>query len=150
MFKHLDSVDTAGIGTVGIYDDEQAFRTGQAPLRTFRLKAKPTKGQSVFDALTEQAAATDADSPELGIEALKNAVQAHLDATAQADDWDSIYTAALRASFAGPYQANGIAYATWMDACWLRCHEVEAEVLAGKRAVPSADELIGLLPVFKG
>ena len=77
-------------------------------------------------------------------------MQAHLDATAQADDWDSIYTAALRASFAGPYQANGIAYATWMDACWLRCHEVEAEVLAGKRAVPSADELIGLLPVFKG
>ena len=43
MFKHLDSVDTAGIGTVGIYDDEQAFRTGQAPLRTFRLKAKPTR-----------------------------------------------------------------------------------------------------------
>lgn len=88
-------------------------------------------------------------TPEQIIADLKNAVQAHLDATAQADDWDNIYTASLRASFAGPYQARGVKYAKWMDACWLRCHEIEAQVFSGQRAVPTPDELIAALPLFE-
>lgn len=77
---------------------------------------------------------------------LVQAVQDHLDATARADDWDSIYTAALRAAFPGPWQAKGIAYAQWMDACWQKCHEVEAAVAVGQRAVPTPEDLIAELP----
>ena len=77
---------------------------------------------------------------------LVQVVQDHLDATARADDWDNIYTAALRAAFLGPWQAKGIAYAQWMDACWQRCHEIEAAVSAGSRAVPTETQLIAELP----
>lgn len=77
---------------------------------------------------------------------LTAAVQTHLDSTARADGWDSIYTASLRAAFPGPWQAKGVAYATWMDSCWMKCHDVQAAVAAGIRPIPTVTELVAELP----
>lgn len=77
---------------------------------------------------------------------LQLAVQAHLDAAAQADGWNSIYTASLRSAFPGPWQAKGIAYASWMDACWDVCFQVQEAVAAGTRPVPTDADLIAELP----
>lgn len=92
-------------------------------------------------------AVDDESRPGPTLEDFEAAVQAHLDAAAQARGWDSIYTAALRASFAGPYQDEGLAFAQWMDACWQRCHVVMSTVAAGLVAAPeSTDALIVQLP----
>ncbi len=78
--------------------------------------------------------------------ALEQAVQAHLDAACATRRWDNIRTAALRAGYPGPYQAEAIAWAQWMDACWVRALSVMNDVLARKMAEPTAAELVAMLP----
>jgi hypothetical protein len=76
------------------------------------------------------------------------AVQNHLDSAAQAEGYDNIFTASLRASFVGPYQAEGLIFAQWMDSCWETCYTIKAEVENATRAIPTESELIALLPVL--
>jgi len=75
-------------------------------------------------------------------------IQEHLDLTAQAHGYDNIHSAALRAGFEGPFRAEGIAFAQWMDGCWLQAYSVLDEVKAALRPVPDKEELIALLPPF--
>ena len=82
------------------------------------------------------------------LEKYKVAHDAHLDTAAQAMRYDSIHTAALRAGFAGPFQAEGIAFAQWMDACNATGYEVMAEIIAGTRPALAVNEYIGLLPIL--
>ena len=42
-----------------------------------------------------------------------------------------------------------IALGDWIDGCWLKCHEVMNDVLAGSRPVPTSEELVAELPVFE-
>ena len=83
------------------------------------------------------------------IAALTAAIQQHLNAAARAKNYDNIHTAALRAAFAGPYQAEGLAYAQWMDACWAHGYQVLADAQAALRPVPTAAELIAELPTLE-
>lgn len=73
-------------------------------------------------------------------------VQSYLDKTAQLRGWDTIYTAAIRAGYSGPYQTEGVAFGEWMDACWITAHSLLAEVQNGERSIPTPEEVIGLLP----
>lgn len=75
-------------------------------------------------------------------------VQDHLDAQAKLSGYDSIHTAAIRAGYPGPYQVEGIKFATWMDNVWVFCYAVLANVQAGTRSIPSLAELIAELPVL--
>ena len=72
----------------------------------------------------------------------------HLNAAARARRYDSIHTAALRAGYAGPYQAEGQAFAEWMDACNAVGYQIMDEVGAGTRAPLSIEEYLGLLPAL--
>ena len=80
--------------------------------------------------------------------AYTNAVQDYLDTHAQSRGWDSIYTAALRASFAGPWQSEGILFAQWMDACWLKCHSILNDVHLGIRPIPTIEQVFLELPAI--
>lgn len=82
------------------------------------------------------------------LQLITDAVQAHLDAPAQALGYDTIITAALRAGYPGPYHAEGAAFAAWMDACWAACYAILAEVEAGTRPAPTIAELLAELPVL--
>lgn len=75
------------------------------------------------------------------------ALTAHLDATARARRYDSRITCALRAGYPGPFQAEGQAFAAWMDACNAQAYGLLAEVEAGTRPLPTATQaLIDVLP----
>lgn len=74
---------------------------------------------------------------------------AHLNAVARARRYDSIHTAALRAGFAGPWQAEGVAFAQWMDACNAAGYQIMAEVESGTRSALSVAEYIDLLPILE-
>lgn len=77
------------------------------------------------------------------------AVQAHLDDTAQAHGYDSILAAA---SYAGSpvYGLEGSAFRDWRDACWAELFQILAAVAAGERPMPADDELLTELPAFNG
>jgi len=79
---------------------------------------------------------------------LINGVQEYMDNTAQQKGYDDIKSAALRSAYTGPYQAEGIAYAQWMDNCWAYCYQVKADVENSIRTIPTIAELITELPTL--
>jgi len=80
------------------------------------------------------------------VKQLQTAVQEHMDDVARLNFYDNIKSAALRAAYPGPWQAEGIIYAIWMDNCWDKCYEVEAQVKQGIQPIPTPTELIAMLP----
>lgn len=76
------------------------------------------------------------------------AVQAHLDSAAQAAGYDNIYTAVSYADEpAVPrFQLEGRAFRAWRSLVWAAANAIRTEVEAGRRPVPSADQLIAELP----
>lgn len=79
---------------------------------------------------------------------LTDAVQAHLDDAAQSRGYDNIVSACSYAGSANVFQAEGISFLNWRAAVWQHCYQVLAEVQAGVRATPSADDLIAELPAL--
>lgn len=68
------------------------------------------------------------------------------DVTAQAKRYDNRVTCALRAGYPGPFQAEGLAFAQWMDECNALGYSILAEVKSGAREQPTVGEFIDLLP----
>ena len=79
---------------------------------------------------------------------LTTALEAHYDAKAREKRYDNRLTCALRAGYAGPFQAEGIAFAQWMDNCNAYGYQVTTNCLAGTRTAPTEAELIAELPVM--
>ena len=53
----------------------------------------------------------------------------------------------LRAGYPGTFQAEGIAFAAWMDQCNALAYNLLAEVVAGTRPLPESPKaLIDLMP----
>lgn len=77
---------------------------------------------------------------------LTAALEAYYDIKAKERRYDSRYTCALRAGYAGPFQAEGQTFAVWMDTCNAYGYQVIADVLAAKRPTPTAEQLIAELP----
>ena len=77
---------------------------------------------------------------------LTAALEAHYDTKARERRYDNRLTCALRAGYAGPFQAEGAIFAIWMDTCNEYGYQVMQDCLAGNRAIPTADELLAELP----
>ena len=78
------------------------------------------------------------------------ALVAYLDATARERRYDNRVTCALRAGYTGPFQAEGIAFAAWMDQCNALAYSLLAEVAAGTRPMPDSPQaLIDLMPAME-
>ncbi len=71
----------------------------------------------------------------------------HMDSVAQQRRYDNRITCALRAGFPGPFQAEGLAFAMWMDNCNALAYQMFTEVQQGIRPIPeSAEDFIATLP----
>jgi hypothetical protein len=80
--------------------------------------------------------------------ALTSALDGHLNSTARQRSYDDRFTCSLRAGYAGPFQAEGHAFAAWMDDCNMVAYQIMADVKKGLRAIPTESELISELPVI--
>ena len=81
--------------------------------------------------------------------AIEAAMLHHFDVTAQSRRYDNRITCALRAGYPGPFHAEGLAFASWMDACNATAYSLLAEVQAGTRPMPdSASDALALLPAM--
>lgn len=87
--------------------------------------------------------------PAPTVEDFTNALTAHLDATAQQRRYDNRITCMVRAGFAGPFQAEGLAFAEWADTCNATAYALLAEVQASTRPMPQTTQaLIDVMPAM--
>jgi hypothetical protein len=90
---------------------------------------------------------TPPSPPALTVADFEAALDAHLDAKAQERRYTDRFTCALRAGFPGPYQAEGAAFAAWMDQCNAQAYALLMAVQSGERPAPaSVQEFVGGLP----
>jgi hypothetical protein len=88
-------------------------------------------------------------TPEEIVRGYENAVQAHLDATAQSRDYDNTYTCLSYLSSTDEiWRRESNAFNAWRDQVWRKCHEILNAVMAGQTAAPTVEELIAQLPVI--
>ena len=81
--------------------------------------------------------------------ALDALVEQHLDATAQALGYKDMERAVGYATSKTPrFSTEGKALRDYRDDVWLTCYRLLAEVMQGKREVPTGPELMALMPVF--
>lgn len=78
------------------------------------------------------------------------AVYAHLNAAAQALGYDDIRAAVTYADEPAvpKFQAEGRAFRAWRSLVWAHCYQVLDDVQAGRRPIPSAQDLIAELPAL--
>lgn len=88
------------------------------------------------------------ETPDQTIARYEAALDAHLDAVSHGCRYDNRVTFALRAGYPGPYQTEGIAFAQWMDACYVLSNAIKNAVLDGSAVMPSIAEFIGQMPTF--
>ena len=78
---------------------------------------------------------------------LTKAVQAYMDVKVQERGYDGILSACSYVNTGiERFDNEGAACRTWRSAVWDKCYAMLAEVQAGSRSVPTAEELISELP----
>lgn len=82
------------------------------------------------------------------IEKYERALDDFLDSTAKRFRYDNRITFALRASFPGPWQEEGMAFAVWMDATNFYAFALIDKVNRGEEAPMSVEEFVSRLEPF--
>jgi hypothetical protein len=79
--------------------------------------------------------------------ALTAAIQAYVDAPAQAWGYDDARSAVSYVGDPFPaFNAEGVAILNFRSECWAMARVVQQEVMAGERAMPTVAEMLALLP----
>lgn len=118
-------------------------RQWSEPASAFTGSSLPLKGWIV-----STPPAPHVPTQEETIASLTKALEAHYDAKAREKRYDSRLTCALRAGYAGPFQAEGEAFAIWMDNCNAYGYQVMAACMTNTRSIPTVEQLISELPVL--
>lgn len=74
------------------------------------------------------------------------ALEEMYDSVAAQKRYDNRLTCALRAGYPGPFQAEGQAFAVWMDNCNALAYQIMNDVIAGNIAMPTKEDLISMMP----
>lgn len=86
-------------------------------------------------------------TPEEIVKGYEDAVQSHLDATAQSRGYDNTYTClSYLSSTDEVWNREANAFNAWRDSVWRKCHEILDAVTAGTLPPPTVEELIAQLP----
>ena len=123
------------------------------PEQMAMLRADLGADAAQYESLIAEVEATYVPPPPPSLEeqiaVFDAALVAYLDATARERRYDNRVTCAIRAGYPGPFQAEGIAFASWMDQCNALAYQLLAEVVAGTRPLPSSPQaLIDLMPAM--
>ena len=81
--------------------------------------------------------------------AFNNAIQTHLDKKAKEFRYDNMMSARSYAGYENPFQAEAQKLAVWASSCWVKAGEIEADVQAGNREMPTIDEVLSELPIYE-
>lgn len=78
-----------------------------------------------------------------------NATQSHLDTKAKEFRYDNMMSARSYAGYTNQFQVEAQKLAVWASDCWVKAGEIEAEVQAGNRDMPTIDEVLAELPIYE-
>lgn len=127
----------------------QAYSNTQMDMLRADLGADAAQYESLIAEVEATYVPPEPPSIEEQVTVFDAALVAHLDATARERRYDNRVTCALRAGYPGPFQAEGIAFAAWMDQCNALAYSLLAEVVAGTRPMPDSPQaLIDLMPAM--
>lgn len=88
-----------------------------------------------------------APTPDEIQKSLTDAVQALLNSEAQKLRYDDIFTAiSYEGDANSKFAAEAAAFKLWRSSVWTLCYQILDDVIAGKRPVPTAEQLIAELP----
>lgn len=88
-------------------------------------------------------------TPEEIVKEYEDAVQNHLDSTAQTKGYDNSYTClSYLSSTDETWQRESNIFNAWRDAVWRKCHEILDAVKSGTAEPPAVDELLNMLPII--
>lgn len=93
---------------------------------------------------------TEAEIIEQQAQAINSAIQNHLDTQAKSLRYDNINAIGKYVGYANDFQAEAEALGAWASSCWLVAGQIEADVQAGVRTMPTVDEVLAELPVYGG
>jgi hypothetical protein len=89
------------------------------------------------------------EAPVLLRQAVVAAVQELLDAKAHERSYDNIFTLVSYAESTDPvFHAEGQAGLIWRDQVWASCRQLMEDVVAGRRTIPTVDQVLAELPAF--
>jgi len=91
---------------------------------------------------------TPPPAPPLTLADYDAALTAHLDAVAQTRRYADRVSCSVRAGYVGPFQAEGIAFAQWMDACNATGYSMLEDFQKGIIPQPTIAEMIAALPAM--
>jgi hypothetical protein len=78
-----------------------------------------------------------------------DAIKAHFDMIANQREYDSLLTIdTYKGSNVPQWAAEHAAYFAWRDQCWIKAYQIQADVAAGLRPVPTPEQVISELPIL--
>lgn len=99
--------------------------------------------------LSGYAPAKPQPTPEEIVKGYEDAIQAHLDATAQSRGYDNTYTClSYLSSTDEKWNRESHAFNEWRDAVWTQAHEILNAFIAGTIEQPTIEEVIAQLPAI--
>ena len=75
------------------------------------------------------------------IKSYDSSLTLYFDSKAKEKNYDNRISCSVRAGYPGPFQAEGLAFATWMDTCNAICYQILADVQAELRPIPTIEEV---------
>lgn len=114
-------------------------------LKTGQQTVVPLTQDEIDDALVRTAAE---NTPEKITAIYEQALDNMLNSVAHAHRYNDRFTFAIRAAYPGPWQAEGLAFAQWMDTCNAQAYQMLQDVLDGKIPQPTVEEFLASLPEF--
>lgn len=79
---------------------------------------------------------------------ISNAIQSMIDNKAKEFRYDDINSTAKYLRPSSQFYNEVVALNDWCDACWIKAEEIEKDVVAGARTMPTAEEVLAEMPIY--
>jgi hypothetical protein len=77
---------------------------------------------------------------------IEHAFELYMDSVAQNKTYDDRKSCMLYAGYTNPFQTEATAFAQWVASVWVLAVQQQAEVIAGKRAMPTPAQAVSEIP----
>ena len=141
------SASVTGGGDVWL-DGDQIKCSGAQPTPAHSFDKK--SGKWVLDK-TKQAeldAQAEKQAAEAALVNIKQGLQSHIDGVAHGLGFTDGNSVMLYTGFNNPFRALAEAFGAWEASIWVLANEQMALVKAGKKAMPTLTEAVGMIPAF--
>ena len=141
------SASVTGGGEVWL-DGDQIKCSGAQPTPAHSFDKK--SGKWVLDK-TKQAeldAQAEKQAAEAALVNIKQGLQSHIDGVAHGLGFTDGNSVMLYTGFNNPFRALAEAFGAWEASIWVLANEQMALVKAGKKAMPTLTEAVGMIPAF--